>query len=85
MTDVRSEALGIENHLNYFHRDGAGLERDVARGLAMFLNSDEVDRFFRQFNGHTQVNATDLRSLRYPTLADLRSLGSTVTRAAVPR
>ena len=47
----------------------------VARGLATFLNSTQVDTYFRQFNGHTQVNATDLRSLKYPALNELAELG----------
>jgi adenine-specific DNA-methyltransferase len=33
-----------------------------------------VDRHFRQFSGHTQVNATDLRSLRYPHLNTLEKI-----------
>ena len=48
---------------------------DLAKGLAVFLNSTLMDVYFRQFNGHTQVNATDLRNLRYPTPAQLESLG----------
>jgi len=70
--------LGIENHVNYFHADGRGLSQQVARGLAVFLNSSLVDRYFRQFNGHTQVNATDLRSLRYPSIDTLEALGRRV-------
>ena len=50
----------------------------LARGLAAFLNSTLVDAYFRQFNGHTQVNATDLRNLRYPTRTELESLGQKV-------
>src|SRR5205823_1149834 len=34
--------------------------------------------YFRQFNGHTQVNATDLRSLRYPTAEQLEQLGARI-------
>lgn len=52
----------------------------MARGLAAFLNMTIVDQFFRQFNGHTQVNATDLRSLRYPEAHELEALGE----ASVP-
>jgi adenine-specific DNA-methyltransferase len=61
-----------------FHRDGAGLSRKLARGLAAFLNSELVDTYFRQFNGHTQVNATDLRNLRYPSPRALEELGCRV-------
>lgn len=69
------DVVGFENHLNYYHRNGSGIDPAVAKGLSAFLNSTIVDSFFRQFNGHTQVNATDLRSLRYPSLDDLRRLG----------
>jgi adenine-specific DNA-methyltransferase len=71
-------SLGFENHLNYFHRGGSGLDLAFARGLATFLNSTLVDEHFRQFNGHTQVNATDLRNIRYPTAGQLRALGARV-------
>ena len=70
-----SPFVGFENHLNVFHRKRQPLERDEAEGLSAFLNSAIVDRAFRRFNGHTQVNATDLRALRYPSLANLRILG----------
>nr|WP_228014574.1 BsuBI/PstI family type II restriction endonuclease [Fortiea sp. LEGE XX443] len=71
-------SVGFENHLNYFHKDGRGLDLNLARGLAIYLNSSLVDIFFRLFNGHTQVNATDLRSLKYPTLEQLISVGKRV-------
>jgi adenine-specific DNA-methyltransferase len=67
--------IAFENHLNVFHRDGQGLDPEVAAGLAAYLNSDLVDEFVRQFNGHTQINATDLRKLRYPSTTQLRELG----------
>jgi adenine-specific DNA-methyltransferase len=73
-----TDQVGFENHLNYFHRNGRGLDYDLARGLAAFLNSTLVDEYFRQFNGHTQVNATDLRNLRYPTQKQLRALGEKI-------
>ncbi|NUP96219.1 MAG: Eco57I restriction-modification methylase domain-containing protein [Planctomycetaceae bacterium] len=73
--------VGIENHVNYFHSCGRGLTTLVARGLAAYLNSSLVDRYFRQFNGHTQVNATDLRSIRYPDLAALKAMGKRIGKA----
>lgn len=71
-------AVGFENHLNYFHAGGHGLPMDLACGLAMFLNSTLIDQYFRQFNGHTQVNATDLRNIQYPTKHQLTKLGQRV-------
>lgn len=73
--DFPQGLLGIENHLNFFHRKRAGLSITLARGLCLFLNSTVADRYFRQFNGHTQVNASDLRSFRYPDIATLERLG----------
>jgi len=72
---VPPPVVAIENHLNVFHRDGAGLPVDLARGLTLYLNSSTVDVFVRQFSGHTQINATDLRLLRYPSLSQLTLLG----------
>jgi adenine-specific DNA-methyltransferase len=71
--------VGFENHLNYYHVNGHGLSRLVARGLAVYLNSTLVDEYFRLFNGHTQVNATDLRNLRYPDREALERLASYVS------
>ena len=59
--------LGFENHLNVFHEDKHGLPENLAHGLAAFLNTTAVDDHFRRFNGHTQVNATDLRLMKYPS------------------
>ena len=76
---ISAPLVGFENHLNYFHVNGHGLTMDLAKGLAAFLNSTVVDVYFRQFNGHTQVNATDLRNLNFPTKAALDRLGRRIT------
>ena len=75
---AEANRYAIENHLNYFHRDGGPLDRDCALGLATYLNSGFVDGYFRQFSGHTQVNATDLRRLRCPGETSLSRLGSSI-------
>jgi len=67
--------LGFENHLNVFHSGKHGISENLARGLFVFLNSTFVDKQFRRFSGHTQVNATDLRLLKYPSLKELISVG----------
>ncbi len=72
---VKTDWVGFENHLNYFHSSGHGLERSLAVGLYAFLNSTVVDQYFRRFSGHTQVNATDLRTLRYPNRETLQAMG----------
>lgn len=67
--------VGFENHLNVFHVENAGLPATTAYGLALYLNSSLVDAYFRLFSGHTQVNAADLHSLKYPSSEQLERLG----------
>ncbi|CAN5418137.1 BsuBI/PstI family type II restriction endonuclease [soil metagenome] len=76
---VAGAQVGFENHLNYYHANGNGLSETLAKGLAVFLNSTLVESYFRHFSGHTQVNATDLKSLRYPTRAQLEVLGAKIS------
>jgi tRNA1(Val) A37 N6-methylase TrmN6 len=78
------DAIGFENHLNVFHIRKHGLDESIARGLAIFLNSTVADVYFRRFNGHTQVNATDLRSMRYPSREKLAILGNQVRDLGIP-
>lgn len=77
--EISNSAVGFENHLNYYHRSGRGMERQFARGLTLFLNSSIVDTYFRQFSGHTQVNAADLRRFRYPSVEQLLLLADLTT------
>jgi len=69
------EALGFENHLNVFHENRHPLSEHMAKGLSLYLNSTMVDQHFRQFSGHTQVNAADLKLMKYPSREALISLG----------
>ncbi|MCP4218240.1 MAG: N-6 DNA methylase [bacterium] len=72
----QSEYIGFENHLNVFHKNRKGLPPLLAKGLSIFLDSTLVDLFFRQFSGHTQVNANDLRQMRYPGTETLVAWGA---------
>jgi len=79
-----ADLIGFENHLNVFHSGKRGLPEELACGLCAYLNSTALDQEFRAFNGHTQVNATDLRSLKYPDARALRRLGRWFMQAAAP-
>ena len=70
-----AEMIGFENHLNVLHDRKKPLSEDLARGIVLYLNATAVDQYFRRFNGHTQVNATDLRTMRYPNREALIGLG----------
>lgn len=69
------ELVGLENHVNYLYRKDGELTEDEACGLSALLNSALIDRYFRILNGHTQVNATDLRTLPLPSLKIIAEIG----------
>jgi adenine-specific DNA-methyltransferase len=75
---IEAPHVGFENHVNYFHAKGKGLVPNLAKGVALYLNSTLFDQYFRIFSGHTQVNATDLRKMHYPARDQLLRLGSHV-------
>lgn len=77
---LKAQMLGFENHLNVFHIKKQSLPEKLARGLALYLNTTAIDHYFRRFSGHTQVNATDLRLLKYPNNETLTTIGTWAMR-----
>lgn len=73
--DINASNFAFENHLNVFHSDKKGIQKELAFGLIVWLNSTFLDNQFRKFSGHTQVNATDLRNLPFPSKEKLIELG----------
>ncbi|WP_227747807.1 BsuBI/PstI family type II restriction endonuclease [Pseudomonas syringae] len=82
-SDLPGELIGLDNGLNVFHKSKSGFDSVMARGLFVYLNSTLLDKYYRNFGGHTQVNATDLKNLNYPSLDSLRRLGERVG-ASIP-
>jgi adenine-specific DNA-methyltransferase len=70
--------IAFDNKLNVYHRNKRGIEQDLAKGLFIYLNSSLLDKYYRQFGGHTQVNANDLKSICYPSLETLLRIGKNV-------
>lgn len=83
-TFADAQMLGLENHLNVYHENKHGLPEALARGLAIYLNTTGVDENFRRSSGHTQVNATDLKMMKYPSRAALIKLGEWAMRCGEP-
>jgi adenine-specific DNA-methyltransferase len=73
-----TEQIALENHLNYLYRSAGTLSYEEAVGMAAFLNSTLVDRYFRIANGNTQVNATEVRKLPLPPWQRLTRIGKRV-------
>nr|AAY33698.1 SbfI modification methyltransferase [Streptomyces sp. Bf-61] len=70
--------VALDNKTNYLHESQRPLEKNVARGLMLWLNSTVLDQYFRAFSGHTQVNAGDLRRLPFLCREDLILLAKVV-------
>ena len=83
-TFAGAEMLGLENHLNVYHENKHGLPEALARGLAIYLNTTGVDVNFRRSSGHTQVNATDLKMMKYPSREALIKLGDWAMHCGEP-
>jgi len=78
---VHAHEVAFENHVNVYHVNGHGMPETLAKGIAAYLNTTIVDKYFRQFSGHTQVNAADLRKLCYPSRVVLERIGCVVDSA----
>jgi adenine-specific DNA-methyltransferase len=73
--------VGIENHVNYIHKPNGNLSVEEAFGIAAILNTTVIDNYFRSLNGNTQVNATDIRSLPFPRIEEIRNIGKLVRKS----
>lgn len=77
-SDFKHEHIAIENHLNYIHSNGKGIDSNLALGLNAFLNTKTLDNYIRRFSGHTQINASDILSLPMPSLKTLVNIGKKI-------
>lgn len=73
--EFSAEWLGFDNGLNILHINKKGLSKYLAFGLHAYMTSSLFDKYFRVFSGNTQVNATDLRVMYYPSREKLEEIG----------
>ncbi len=74
------ESVGIENHVNYIHKPKGSLSVGEAFGIAALLNTGLIDNYFRSLNGHTQVNATEIRNVPLPDFSVIKKIGEVVSK-----
>jgi adenine-specific DNA-methyltransferase len=67
--------VALENHLNYIYHAKRDLTAEETFGLAAVFNSALFDRYFRTISGNTQVNATEIRTIKFPNLATVSKIG----------
>ncbi|MDR3674417.1 MAG: Eco57I restriction-modification methylase domain-containing protein [Acidobacteriota bacterium] len=77
-SDQERPYVALENHLNYVYHAERELTVNETYGLAALFNSALLDRYFRTISGNTQVNATELRTMNFPDLKTLASIGKDI-------
>lgn len=77
---IPGHQLGVENHLNVIRAaQGREFSPSTAAGLAVILNSTLYDRYFRLFNGNTQVSASEIRATPFPPMSVLSAIGDSLS------
>jgi len=70
--------IGFGNKINYIGVKNGKLSKDEAYGLAAIFNSLFMDKYFRCISGNTQVNATEIRVMKFPTREQVKIIGKKV-------
>ncbi|UXR45671.1 Eco57I restriction-modification methylase domain-containing protein [Staphylococcus simulans] len=74
----KQEVYGFENSVNVIHSNKHGMDELLALGINGYISSTIFDSYFRTFNGHTQVNATDIRQMLFPNEEILLKIGKDI-------
>ena len=77
---IKSNIIGLENHLNYIYRPQGGLTIEEAYGLAALYNCTLLDIYFRTFSGNTQVSATEIKDMPLPELHLIEKIGTLILK-----
>jgi adenine-specific DNA-methyltransferase len=70
--------IGFGNKINYIGLSEENLTSLEAYGLAAVFNSSFMDKYFRCISGNTQVNATEIRVMKFPTRKQVKEIGKQV-------
>ncbi|MBE0513918.1 Eco57I restriction-modification methylase domain-containing protein [Sulfurimonas sp.] len=70
-----SELVGFGNKLNYIGVQNSLMNFEEALGVAAVFNSTFMDSYFRCLSGNTQVNATEIRVMKFPSRDIVKSIG----------
>ena len=77
---LKSDFIGIENHVNYIYKKDGELTIDEVYGITALLNSKLYNRYFQITNGSTQVNAFEIRNLPLPSSKIIKNIGRSIQK-----
>ena len=77
---IKSNIIGLENHLNYIYRPQGELTIEEVYGLAALYNCTLLDNYFRTFSGNTQVSATEIKDMPLPDLHLIEKVGTLILK-----
>jgi adenine-specific DNA-methyltransferase len=78
-TIFRQPYYAFEHNLKVINSRKQGIGEDLARGIALFLNSTIADQHFSSFSGQRRVHVADLRHMRFPSKETLAEFGRWAT------
>ena len=67
--------ISTENHLNFITKESGKMLPEEMYGLYVLLNSSYLDKYFRILNGSTQVNATEINAIPFPSINAIKEMG----------
>jgi adenine-specific DNA-methyltransferase len=76
--------IGFGNKTNYIGVKGDSLSLEEAYGISAIFNSSFMESYFRSISGNTQVNATEIRVMKFPTRNEVLKLGRQLKDAPIP-
>lgn len=68
--------ISTENHLNYITKINGNLSKAEMYGIFVILNSTYFDSYYRVLNGSTQVNASEINSIPFPSPSEIEEIGN---------
>lgn len=76
----KEDLIGFGNKVNYIGVSGDVLSVAEAYGICAVFNSSFMDQYFRCVSGNTQVNATEIRVMKFPSREQVKAIGESVLK-----
>lgn len=80
---VQGNLVAFDNKINYIGIKSGRMTLAEAFGLAAVFNSTFMDKYFRCVSGSTQVNASDVRVMRFPSRSVITKIGVEIRRMKI--